>query len=829
MKFVRSIVLIWVIGIIGFLPGMLIGVYAQSQPFTIGFPILGGNPYTAPIITVLDHSAPYFYDANHKSVQAYTGEMGQGGCSPSGLKDPSSPCGYYNTNFTPNDSSDTRQFIVNGNYVGTNADCAASNETSPCLEEVKVLNYRGHSGYDYAYPEGTAIIAAADGDLYVPARDWINNPQGTNDPWCDFHTFYIDHGNGWTTWYLHADHIVFNGQPVDAPHGCNGLVSTGSPEDIFIGHVKKGDEVGVVGDFAYGKNGGVGYHLHFEVRRGCERVNNTLQNCLVVDPYGWEWAGGDLISNVQYSPASPFAGQPAAAAQTAPLWDLGSQMPVVTNVTVAQSPDGYTATINGTNFAPGAKVTMWARSGFYWAGTLTPCSTCVSATQITVDLPASQYANPTQYLLKVRNPDGPRSHAAGLSLTQQSSSSVPLVLDGTPAPGGGTIVSFAGFESINDRGQEVVSTGVDTNGDGTPDTFTDFIWQAGQLKQITVPGFSNISSVSTHVKVNAEGDMAFGVNSGSLPSAIYLLPSGSSSPSEIIGVGQPCPSDCPSGNTIAQLMGPLAISNAGDVAFAVSLSNSWSQTSTDFYLYVYRAATKSIDLVAADGPGGTPAPVGGTFAPGALSGPLDAFTSDGDLIFYVPQIEGGSSQSGIFRYSATEGLSKVVAQGDPVPKSLGGTLTTPQIGTVCSISGRQLVFTSRVTGGSSNQIIGVVSDVTKTPTNFKVVAYQGEETGTNAGGTFDVSPGVPFGGYGENTAPPCIRSDGTVIFHSMLTGATADDGSTTDMGVFSWNGVGFQKIVVDGDHTASGKAVEGVFAPVSNDIGEVYYFVARLQ
>ena len=108
----------------------------SAQSFSIGFPVQGQNPYTAPIITVLDHSAPYFYDKNWTQVVAYTGEMGKDRCGPS-----DQPCGYYNPNFLAQDPSSTLAFIANGSYVGTSADAP---------DQLKVLNYRGHSGYDYA-------------------------------------------------------------------------------------------------------------------------------------------------------------------------------------------------------------------------------------------------------------------------------------------------------------------------------------------------------------------------------------------------------------------------------------------------------------------------------------------------------------------------------------------------------------------------------------------------------------------------------------------------------------------------------------------------------
>src|SRR5579871_4278419 len=143
------------------------GAVVHAESFVVGFPVADQNlksynPYTAPIITVLDHSADYFYDKQWTQVVAYTGEMGKDQCGPSGQ-----PCGYYNPNFS---SGSPLQFIGNGSYVGTSAD-------SPY--QLRVLNYRGHSGFDYDYAQNTTIVAAQSGMLYIPASDPVNNAAGT--------------------------------------------------------------------------------------------------------------------------------------------------------------------------------------------------------------------------------------------------------------------------------------------------------------------------------------------------------------------------------------------------------------------------------------------------------------------------------------------------------------------------------------------------------------------------------------------------------------------------------------------------------------------------
>lgn len=434
----------------------------DAQVPQLGFPVAGDNPYTVQIITVLDHSTDYFYDSNHHEVLAYTGEKGQaelwlpkGGCGPSG-----DPCGYYNPQYS---SSNPVQFVANGNYVGAPLD-------SPV--QLNILNYRGHSGYDYKYGPNTAIVAAQDGILYVPATDVINNPQGSYDPWCDFHTFYIDHGNGWTTWYLHADHLTV-GSP---PHACpNGYKTRYINQDEYIAYVHKGQPVAMVGNFAYGHAGGVGYHLHFEVRMHCDHSTGVMTGCLIVDPYGWEWTDKDPIDSIfcANNPQAPCAG----IAQTGPLWSLsdwGLQQPFIDSVAIVPSSGGFTATINGRNFAsPGALVSLWDRQGQYKALTLTPQP--LTPAQIVVQLPNPPVTDPGAYVFKVKNPNGPRS--PGFIAGVVSTLSTPLILDGTQAPGGGTFFGFGGFWAFTNRGESVFDAGVDLNGN---QYFADFELSAGR-------------------------------------------------------------------------------------------------------------------------------------------------------------------------------------------------------------------------------------------------------------------------------------------------------------------------------------------------------------
>lgn len=369
---------------------------ASAQPL-LGFPVKGQNPYTAPITTVLDHSAADFYSPAHTGVLAYTGESAIG--KPGAI----APYGYFHLGA---DDDNPVHFIVNGNYVGTTANRSA------------VLNYSGHAGYDYRYGPGTAIIAPADGTLYIPASDAIYGRAG--DPWCALHAFYIDHGNGWSTWYLHADHLTLNGGRLadgKLPHVCDAWLQTRIDHDERVGVVKRGETVAIVGNFARGFAGGVGYHLHFEVRRDCivsPQDGPSIHGCHVVDPYGWEWPAPDPFASQE----ADSSHNPLAASQSAPLWDLSAlstMLPEISHVAMSHTYKGYWLDIMGHNFAPGASISLWSSLGTQLVVTLNPMQ--LSDAHVRASIPDRLAHELGNLVVKLQNPRGPRSRGTALSAT----------------------------------------------------------------------------------------------------------------------------------------------------------------------------------------------------------------------------------------------------------------------------------------------------------------------------------------------------------------------------------------------------------------------------
>jgi murein DD-endopeptidase MepM/ murein hydrolase activator NlpD len=115
----------------------------------------------------------------------------------------------------------------------------------------RLLSYSGHPGYDYRAAAGENVYASGNGVI-------TNEPDAAN-------TFYIDHGNGYRSYYLHTG-TLSNG--VWRRNNLTGAVTRGA----LIAHV--------------GSSGTTAAHLHFEVRRQvCARA--TLDCWPRVDPYGW--------------------------------------------------------------------------------------------------------------------------------------------------------------------------------------------------------------------------------------------------------------------------------------------------------------------------------------------------------------------------------------------------------------------------------------------------------------------------------------------------------------------------------------------------------------
>lgn len=740
----------------------------NAQTITLAFPLgkdplngLERNPYTAKITSVLDHSGAFAgHCANTDyTIEAYTGEKG--------FKDkPGDKVGNYSCYGYGNVGP---FFVINGNYEDTssNGPNAYGKYTYP------VLYYDGHAGYDYACQSDEEVLAAATGTLYVLADAGMDDPiNGTPETW---NTIKIVHSGGWETWYLHTR------------KGTNPKNGTTVAAKTTIGK-------------CWHQGLTAGDHLHFEVR---------LQE-KIVDPYGWEWINADPLSK----------NSNALVPSVTPLW--GIPQPKIISASIVPSGSSFVATISGENFASGAVVTLWNKFLQYFVQAVTPPSSNVSPTQIIVTLPIFAPDVPENYVLKVKNPAGPRSKGWELSSSASASNPLaaigqPIALIGQSAGDGGTFSSLATFYDSNDLGNMVFNAEVDLNGDGVGDESGTYQFTQGQFSKVTVPGFSKIGAV----KINNVGDMAFGGASvAGLTQAIYLLRAGNSSPIKIAETGQVTPI----GMTYYDIRGPLAISDTGHVTFGAQLLDVSNNTALGSYLFRYSSSDGSVIKVMGIG---DPSPVGGVF-----NIPHPAVTtqlmSNGDVIFEAG-VTGGGSSSGIFRYSSAIGIRKVIVQGDPVPSVPGGTFSNPFFRKK-SLTNKKLVFQSDIAGGSSRQAIFLKNNVEiESATDISVIASEGQLTGTEVGGKFahpdfPSASTLPFSTYGE---APMIRQDGSIFFHSLLQGAKTGTGAATDRGIFQWTGKEFKKVVVDGDQVSSGKKIGGPSTFIINDRGSVNYFVVR--
>jgi len=192
----------------------------------LSFPLHGYAPNTAPITSVFDHSMTTSYIDDNKVV-SFTNERGESIYGKDWV---------WGTHYGFKNSTES-SFFVNGNYTGGG---------NPLF-----LYYDGHPGYDYSTKDlgvVVPVIAAAPG---IAHRG--NLALGE---------VYIDHQNGFRTYYLH---LIVDSR----------LIADNTP-------VATGQELGIAGG-----TGGFPVHLHFEVRREIGGVY------VPVDPYGWIGCGND--------------------------------------------------------------------------------------------------------------------------------------------------------------------------------------------------------------------------------------------------------------------------------------------------------------------------------------------------------------------------------------------------------------------------------------------------------------------------------------------------------------------------------------------------------
>ena len=218
--------------------------------FTLTFPIDGLSPYNARVTSVLDHTVfannPIKFYTKDNVIRAFDGETGDQACK---------------------DIAITKTYSIRGCRSETGAPFLAGILNYTGGGEATYLWYDGHPGYDYGIPKNTLLLSTAPGKLYKATKDLVNGPS-KGSAWNKFHTFYIDHGNGYSSWYLHASNLLPEVETEIRKKGYAEITEKKKP-------VALSGDTGVKGQ----------PHLHFEVRKdGFDHEN-------VIDPYAkklWE-------------------------------------------------------------------------------------------------------------------------------------------------------------------------------------------------------------------------------------------------------------------------------------------------------------------------------------------------------------------------------------------------------------------------------------------------------------------------------------------------------------------------------------------------------------
>jgi len=269
--------------------------FRRSKKFSLTFPLRGTRPgivenlnaYTAPIVSVFDHSmkdkkGTYRLYQCDEVVEAYTGEIGN--LDPDVKGCPNYP-GYTQAGNIP--------FQVNGHYVGASG-------------HPEYLNYDGHPGIDFRAADETEVYAVANGTIWYP-KNIVGIRTPPNEASKTYHVLELapDDAPGYKIYYLHLSTHPATGETVDkndATLGCPAMVTLPLPEGT---HVNAGCLIALSG---HAGPKGTPPHLHFEVqkvlpldqvkneiRTAVQCVDSATKACVPIDPYGWD--AGSSISD----------------------------------------------------------------------------------------------------------------------------------------------------------------------------------------------------------------------------------------------------------------------------------------------------------------------------------------------------------------------------------------------------------------------------------------------------------------------------------------------------------------------------------------------------
>jgi uncharacterized repeat protein (TIGR01451 family) len=171
----------------------------------------------------------------------------------------------------------------------------------------------GHTGYDWPMPEGTPLLAVADGTIVFAGQQAA---------------FFCPLLNAVTTSVMIS---IDHGQLTPDQPAIRSRYFHMSRIDVVPGqHVTAGQQIGLAGNVGCSSEP----HLHFEALRFVPSTGNFS----LIDPYGWEGTDPD-----------PWAQHPQGT-QSLWLWKDGQVPAIFREVRLAPNPNGSTAAVTITTF-----------------------------------------------------------------------------------------------------------------------------------------------------------------------------------------------------------------------------------------------------------------------------------------------------------------------------------------------------------------------------------------------------------------------------------------------------------------------------------------------
>jgi hypothetical protein len=235
-------------------PALRPKLVVEVSTLSLSFPLVGYTPYNVNVGAVFDHSVPDGFHKKDGIVRAYNGEEGK--CQNGAAKyEKNGSISYFEGNILIKKCEKIGKGKGVWGYKNESGTVFLNGVINYPPPDNDFLWYDGHPGYDYSVGDGGLVQATADGKLYKAKKDSVNG-----GGWIKYHTFYIDHENGYSSWYLHCKNLE---PAIESEIEQNGFAS-----------VYKGQVIA-----ATGNKGVKGYHLHFEVRKGGYDHEN------VIDPY----------------------------------------------------------------------------------------------------------------------------------------------------------------------------------------------------------------------------------------------------------------------------------------------------------------------------------------------------------------------------------------------------------------------------------------------------------------------------------------------------------------------------------------------------------------